>query len=118
MRARLDDVRELSRLGDNFERPVSSFSQGMRARLGFAAAEQLDPEVLLLDEVHEAFDHEYRDVVERQVAALLSRGGIIVAAGHDHPMLARLCDRALLLEKGQLKASGPRDEIVQAYLGR
>jgi ABC-type polysaccharide/polyol phosphate transport system ATPase subunit len=117
MRARLDDVRELSRLGDNFERPVSSFSQGMRARLGFAAAEQLDPEVLLLDEVHEAFDHEYRDVVERQVAALLSRGGIIVAAGHDHPMLARLCDRALLLEKGQLKASGPREEIVEAYLG-
>ena len=57
-RRRLGTVRERSGLGDAFERPVSSYSQGMRARLGFAAADEPDTELLLLDEVHEALDHE------------------------------------------------------------
>jgi lipopolysaccharide transport system ATP-binding protein len=62
-RARLDQIKERTGLGTYFERPVSSYSQGMRARLGFAVADEADPDVLLLDEVHEALDHEFREVV-------------------------------------------------------
>jgi ABC-type polysaccharide/polyol phosphate transport system ATPase subunit len=96
-RRRIDVVRERTGLGDEFDHPVSSYSQGMRARLGFAVAEQIEPSILLLDEVHEALDHEFRTIVEERAAETVRQGGIVVAAGHDHPMLERLCSRALLL---------------------
>jgi lipopolysaccharide transport system ATP-binding protein len=105
-RAALEDIKRRSGLGSQFDRPVSSFSQGMRARLGFAVADSVDPEILLLDEVHEALDHEFRDIVEERAREILAAGGIIVAAGHDHPMLARLCNRAFLMSDGELAADG------------
>jgi ABC-type polysaccharide/polyol phosphate transport system ATPase subunit len=116
-RAALEDVKERSGLGAQFDRPVSSFSQGMRARLGFAVADSVDPEILLLDEVHEALDHEFRDIVEERARQILAAGGIIVAAGHDHPMLARLCTRAFLMSKGELAADGGLEELQRVYLG-
>ena len=116
-RRRLGTVHERTGLGDDFDRPVSSYSQGMRARLGFAVAEQIEPSILLLDEVHEALDHEFRAIVERRAAETVRQGGIVVAAGHDHPMLERLCSRALLLENGRLARDGPFEEVQTAYLG-
>ena len=116
-RRRLDAVRERAGLGAEFDRPVSTFSQGMRARLGFAVADQTGPAILLLDEVHEALDHEFRTVVEERAAELVREGGIVVAAGHDHPMLERLCGRALLLEHGRIARDAPFDEVQAAYLG-
>jgi ABC-type polysaccharide/polyol phosphate transport system ATPase subunit len=110
-------VAELAGLGDAFEQPVASYSQGMRARLGFAAAVQADPTVLLLDEVHEALDHGFRVVVEELAAELLRKGGVVIAAGHDHPLLESLCNRALLLERGQISVDGPFDEVRAAYVG-
>jgi ABC-type polysaccharide/polyol phosphate transport system ATPase subunit len=116
-RRRIDTVRDRTGLGDEFDRPVSSYSQGMRARLGFAVAEQIDPSILLLDEVHEALDHEFRAIVEERAAETVREGGIVLAAGHDHPMLERLCSRALLLEHGRVAQDGPFDEVQAAYLG-
>jgi ABC-type polysaccharide/polyol phosphate transport system ATPase subunit len=116
-RSALEDVKARSGLGAQFERPVSSFSQGMRARLGFAVADSVNPEILLLDEVHEALDHEFRDIVEQRAGQILADGGIIVAAGHDHDMLARLCTRAFFLSRGELTADGELDEVRHRYLG-
>jgi lipopolysaccharide transport system ATP-binding protein len=116
-RAALEDIKTRSGLGSQFDRPVSSFSQGMRARLGFAVADSVDPEILLLDEVHEALDHEFRDIVEERAREILAAGGIIVAAGHDHPMLARLCNRAFLMSDGELAADGELEELQRVYLG-
>jgi ABC-type polysaccharide/polyol phosphate transport system ATPase subunit len=115
-RAALEQVKERSKLGDYFERPVSSYSQGMRARLGLAVADEIDPQILLLDEVHEALDHEFRRVLEERAHEILAGGGIVVAAGHDHEMLGRLCERALWLEGGRLQAEGSIEDIRVAYL--
>jgi ABC-type polysaccharide/polyol phosphate transport system ATPase subunit len=115
-RAALEDIKERSGLGASFDRPVSSFSQGMRARLGFAVADSVDPQILLLDEVHEALDHEFRDIVEERAREILAAGGIIVAAGHDHPMLARLCPRAFLMSEGELAADGELADVQRLYL--
>jgi ABC-type polysaccharide/polyol phosphate transport system ATPase subunit len=112
----LEAVRERSRLGDAFEDPVSTYSQGMRARLGFAVAEELDPRILLLDEVHEALDHEFRAIVQARAHAILDGGGVVIATGHDHPMLERLCARAIYLHEGSVRADGPFKEIQRAYL--
>jgi len=115
-RAALERVKSRSRLDVYFERPVSSYSQGMRARLGFAVAEATGPQIVLLDEVHEAFDHEFRQVIEDCGRRIREQGGIIVAAGHDHAMLERLCDRALHLEHGAIHADGPIAPVRDAYL--
>lgn len=112
----LDDVKERSRLGDAFERPVLTYSQGMRARLGIAVAEQAEPQILVLDEVHEALDHEFRLFLQKRARALLDAGGIVIAAGHDHGMLATLCSRALWMDQGTLREHGRFDEVQPRYL--
>ena len=112
----LDGIKGRSGLDTHFERPVSSYSQGMRARLGFSVADTIDPQILLLDEVHEALDHEFRAVVERRAQAILDEGGIVIAAGHDHPMLERLCNRAFFLRKGSLRHDGEFAEVQRVYL--
>jgi ABC-type polysaccharide/polyol phosphate transport system ATPase subunit len=115
-RARLGEIEKRTGLGTYFDRPVSSYSQGMRARLGFAVAEQAVPDVLLLDEVHEALDHEFREFVEERAHAIIAAGGIVVAAGHDHEMLHRLCTRAFWLEEGHVRTEGEFDVVRTAYL--
>ena len=115
-RRTVEEVAERSGLGDAFDRPVSSYSQGMLARLGFAVVDQARPDILLLDEVHEALDHEFRERVQERARELLARGGIVVAAGHDHPLLEQVCNRALLVEDGRIAADGSLDEVVHAYL--
>ena len=114
-RSALESIRERAGLGDAFDHPVSSYSQGMRARLGFAVGARSAPEVLLLDEVHEALDHEFRAVVEEFAHELLRRGGIVVATGHDHTLLEHICGRALLLERGRVVADDAFADVVRAY---
>jgi ABC-type polysaccharide/polyol phosphate transport system ATPase subunit len=116
--AALPEVRERSQLGDSFDRPVSSYSQGMRARLGFAVAERSEPSILLLDEVHEALDHEFREIVRRRAETILASGGIVVAAGHDHPLLEQICGRAIFLQSGVVQAEGAFADVQQTYFDR
>jgi lipopolysaccharide transport system ATP-binding protein len=116
VREELAQVEEHSRLGASFDRPVSSYSQGMRARLGFAVAVRSSPEILLLDEVHEALDHEFREIVRRRAVEIIRGGGIVVAAGHDHPLLAQICTRAIFLSGGAVQSVGSFAEVQQTYL--
>lgn len=115
-KASLDQIEMESALGDAFDRPASSYSQGMRARLALAAAEQARPSVLLLDEVHEALDHEFRLRLVEHARSLIERGGIVVAAGHDHEMLERLCTRGLWLEEGEARMDGAFEVVRDAYM--
>lgn len=115
-RRNVDSVGEGSGLDDAFDRPVSSYSQGMLARLGFAVVDQARPDILLLDEVHEALDHEFREIVRHRAQEIVASGGIVVAAGHDHPLLAQICARAVFLANGTVQAVGPFEEVRQTYL--
>jgi ABC-type polysaccharide/polyol phosphate transport system ATPase subunit len=75
----------------------------------------VSPEILLLDEVHEAVDHEFREVVRAKARATLQSGGIVIAAGHDHGVLEQLCPRAVLLAEGGLPADGAFGDILELY---
>jgi ABC-type polysaccharide/polyol phosphate transport system ATPase subunit len=114
--AAMPRIRELSGLGPAFDRPVSAWSQGMRARLGFAVADCMTPDILLLDEVHEALDHEFRAIIEERAYALKEAGGIVVAAGHDHGLLERVCDRAVLMRGGRVVDDGPVNRVATDYV--
>ena len=115
MRDRLDDVRDIAELGAAFERPANTYSQGMRARLGFAVGQAAGAKVIVLDEVHEALDHEFRALVADRARALTAAGGIVVASGHDHGLLETFCDRAVHLHEGHVQGDGPFGEVVTAY---
>ncbi len=114
-RARIEMMAAGAHLGDAFDRPVHTYSEGMRARLGFVAIQVISPGVLLLDEVFEALDHEFRAIVEAYVLELRAGGGVVAAAGHDHVALARICPRALWLDRGRVVADGPFAEVLAAY---
>jgi len=116
-RRNVDSVAERSGLDEAFDRPVSSYSQGMLARLGFAVVEQARPDILLLDEVHEAIDHDSRAIVEARAREILRSGGIVIAAGHDHVLLERLCGRAVLMQDGAIAADGDFRQVQQQYVG-
>jgi ABC-type polysaccharide/polyol phosphate transport system ATPase subunit len=115
--AQLERIKSATHLGEAFERPVLSYSEGMKARLGFAVAEHAGRDILVLDEVHEALDHEFRERVAERAEAVRAAGGIVVAAGHDHPLLATFCDRAVWLNEGRVEADGDFEEVRRAYLG-
>ncbi|HEX6662946.1 MAG TPA: ATP-binding cassette domain-containing protein [Gaiellaceae bacterium] len=115
-RGSLGEIQEQTALGDEFDHPVSSYSQGMRARLGFAVADQVGPDILLLDEVHEAIDHDSRAPVEQRARQILRNGGIVMAAGHDHLLLERLCGRAVLLRDGAIEADGEFGKVSGRYV--
>ena len=116
-RRRLEEIRSRTALGSEFDNPVSSYSQGMRARLGFAVAEQVAPDILLLDEVHEAIDHDSLAAVVARAHAIKRAGGIVMAAGHDHALLERFCDRALLLRSGAVVEDGEFARVRGKYVG-
>ena len=114
-RARMDEIATRAKLGDAFGRPIHTYSQGMRARLHLAAIQSVSTDLLLLDEVFEALDHEFRGIIEAYARDLRERGGIVVAAGHDHAALERICPRAMWLERGRVRAEGPFAEVIPAY---
>ena len=113
----LEAIAGRAQLDDAFDRPLHTYSEGMRARLHFAVIQATEPAVMLLDEVFEALDHEFRALVEEYAKELRGRGGVVVAAGHDHGALERICPRALLLERGHVRAEGPFAEVIRTYRG-
>ena len=110
-------IRERATLGIEFDHPVSTYSQGMRARVAFAVVEELAPDILLLDEVHEALDQEFRELLEERARIILREGGIVIAAGHDHILLGRLCNRAVLLQTGSVAADAEFETVRRQYVG-
>ncbi len=116
-RASLERIAELSQLEAAFERPIHTYSMGMRARLHFAVIQTVEPRVVLLDEVFEALDHEFRAQVEVYAGSIRAAGGVVIAAGHDHTALARICPDAILLDRGHVKAIGPFADVIHAYRG-
>lgn len=114
-RRAIETVKSRTQLGDAFERPVYTYSQGMRARLHLAVIQSTAAEVLLLDEIFEALDHEFRAIVEDYGHELRRRGGIVVAAGHDHLALQRLCPRAVWLDGGGVRGDGPFERVIADY---
>jgi ABC-2 type transport system ATP-binding protein len=108
-------VHARSDLSAAFDRLVSSYSQGMRARLAFSVIAESGAEILLLDEVHEAIDHDFRSEVHALTREILAAGGIVVAAGHDHAILAETCTRGVWLEDGGVRADGAFDAVQREY---
>jgi lipopolysaccharide transport system ATP-binding protein len=112
---RIEEIRDFSGLLDAFNEPVKSYSSGMVSRLSFSVAINLSPDVMLLDEVLAVGDEEFRDKAYNAMLDKISSDQTTVLVSHSMPELERLCDRAILLDKGQLIHQGDPIEVIEKY---
>lgn len=112
---KLDAIVALSGMQDFLQYPLKTYSNGMQVRLAFAVAAQLEPEILLMDEVLAVADQEFINVCVDKLEELKREGRTILLASHDTALLERVCTRALWLEQGRLVRDGPIHAVLEKY---
>jgi ABC-2 type transport system ATP-binding protein len=115
MGERTPAIIEFADLGAFIDAPLKTYSSGMRARLGFAIATSVDPDVLLLDEVLSTGDQVFREKSKARVLELVKQAKAIVLVTHDMHWVTEFCNRAILLEKGRVIAEGDPEEVVAIH---
>ncbi|WP_273013263.1 MULTISPECIES: ABC transporter ATP-binding protein, partial [unclassified Hyphomonas] len=98
---RFDDICEFSELGEYLHLPLKAYSSGMRVRLAFAIATAFDPDILILDEWLSAGDATFRDKASARMKNLIAQTGIFVMATHQVSLMKQMCNRGIVLKKGQ-----------------
>jgi lipopolysaccharide transport system ATP-binding protein len=114
--ASMDRIIEFSGLGDFVDTPVKVYSSGMYVRLGFSIAVNLDPEILVIDEIIAVGDEEFQRRCFDHLHELRRRGVTIVFVTHSMPLVQSLCDSAAWLDHGRLRQTGPATAVAGAYL--
>jgi ABC-type polysaccharide/polyol phosphate transport system ATPase subunit len=109
---------EFAEIGPFIDAPVKTYSTGMKARLGFAIATAVTPDILLLDEVLGTGDQTFRARSQARIRELVDKAKAIVLVTHDLNFVTEFCNRAILLEQGTLVAEGNPAEIVALYRDR
>lgn len=112
---KFDDIVAFSELGDFINVPIKNYSSGMKARLGFAIATVVEPEILILDEVLSVGDAKFRKKSENRIKEMFEGGVTVLFVSHSLNQIRRICNRAIILEKGQLVADGGLDEVTAMY---
>jgi lipopolysaccharide transport system ATP-binding protein len=113
---RFDEIVEFADVTAFLDTPVKRYSSGMKVRLGFAVAAFLEPEILLVDEVLAVGDAEFQKKCLGKMAEIGKGGRTVVFVSHSMPAVLRLCDRAILLEKGVAISDGPTSQVIHRYL--
>jgi lipopolysaccharide transport system ATP-binding protein len=115
--AKIEEIIDFAEIGEFIDMPVQTYSSGMTVRLGFAVASTLKPDVLLLDEVLAVGDANFRSKCWRRIGELLSDAAVILVS-HEAYAISRVCDRAILLEKGRMECAAPANEALAYYVSR
>lgn len=112
---RYESIVEFSGLADFIEEPVKNYSSGMYVRLGFAVAIHTDPDILMVDEVLAVGDEAFAHKCVRRIEELLARGKTLVLVTHSLALVEEVCDRALWLDRGRIRADGHPRRVIDAY---
>jgi lipopolysaccharide transport system ATP-binding protein len=118
--ARYDEIVEFSGVAGFIDTPVKRYSSGMFVRLAFSVAAHLDPEILIIDEVLSVGDMDFQRRSMEKMRQTAVEGRTVVFVSHDLSSVARLCDRVLVLERGQIVSEsrpGHPDDAVYDYVG-
>jgi lipopolysaccharide transport system ATP-binding protein len=117
IQARFDDIVAFSEVESFIDAPVKYYSSGMYLRLAFSVAAHLDTEVLLLDEALAVGDQRFRERCLTKIRELAFAGRTVIFVSHDAGSMARLCERALLIEHGRVVFEGATDDAMRQYRG-
>lgn len=113
---KLPDIVEFCGLGDFLHRPVKTYSSGMFVRLAFAVAINMNPDILIVDEALAVGDVRFQRKCFRRLDQLKEQGVSILFVTHSTDSVLQYCDRAIMLDGGELKLTGSPKQVVQAYL--
>jgi ABC-type polysaccharide/polyol phosphate transport system ATPase subunit len=116
IRRRLDQIVDFAEIGDFIDTPVKHYSSGMYVRLGFSVAVHTVPEVLIVDEVLTVGDQIFQQKCMQRIHEMKAAGVAIILVSHNLEDIRRLCDHAIWLQNGDVRAAGPAAEIVDDYL--
>jgi ABC-type polysaccharide/polyol phosphate transport system ATPase subunit len=113
--AKLGAIAEFSELGDFLNMPVRYYSAGMMLRLAFAIATAIEPEILLVDEVLGVGDLAFQHKARERMREMMAKASLMVVVSHDLVSLARLCNKAVWLDHGRIKETGPVESVAASY---
>ena len=112
---RFDDIAEFADIEEHMDQPLRTFSSGMRSRLGFAVAINMEPDILVLDETLSPGDQAYQDAAMQKMHELRDAGTAILLVSHTMKTIEEFCTEAILLHKGRKIAAGETTEVIQQY---
>lgn len=110
-----EEIIQFSEIGEFIDVPVKNYSSGMKARLGFSIATIVEPEILILDEVLSVGDAKFRKKSEKKIMSMMEKGVTVLFVSHSLDQVRRLCNKAILLERGHIIASGDVAEVTKIY---
>ena len=113
--SKYDEIVEFSELQKFMDVPVKNYSSGMKSRLGFSIATVVEPKILILDEVLSVGDAKFRKKSEKKIMSMFDSGVTVLFVSHSLEQVQRLCNKAMILEKGKLVAYGDIDPISEQY---
>ncbi len=115
LKSKYDEIVAFSELEKFIDVPLKNYSSGMRARLGFAIATIVEPEILILDEVLSVGDAKFKKKSEARIMSMFDKGVTVLFVSHSLEQVKRLCNKAIILEQGQIVASGDVEEVAEIY---
>jgi ABC-type polysaccharide/polyol phosphate transport system ATPase subunit len=110
-----DEIVDFADIGDFLGEPVRTYSNGMALRLAFAVAINTDPDIMLVDEVLAVGDQAFQKKCFDRVRAARRQGRTFLCVSHAEGMVQELCDKAIWLDRGELRMSGPVNAVLEAY---
>jgi ABC-type polysaccharide/polyol phosphate transport system ATPase subunit len=115
VRKREDKIIAFAELGEFIDSPVKQYSSGMFMRLGFAVATEVDPDILLMDEILAVGDGAFQQRCLERIDTFHRQGKTIFMVSHGSGNIRKFCQRALWIDDGVLRADGPADEVIARY---
>ena len=109
------DIVDFSELHDFLDVPLKNYSSGMVARIAFAIATVVDPDILIADEVLAVGDYAFQEKCEKRMEQLLANGTTVIFVSHSTEQVKRLCNKATWLEHGKIIMTGDADTVCDAY---
>ncbi|OUL35217.1 ATP-binding protein [Nostoc sp. T09] len=116
MRKRTQSILEFAELQDYILVPVKGLSSGMVARLGFAIATEIQPDILILDEVLSVGDESFRSKCKQRIDKFWNCDATVLVVSHDLGFIKQSCQRAIWLDRGTIRTTGKASEVVDCYL--
>ena len=116
MEQHFDEIVEFAELQDFLDMPIKNYSSGMAARLGFAIATIVKPDILICDEVLSVGDYAFQKKCEKRMNEMRAAGTTLLYVSHSIESVQKICDHALWLQKGIVKGVGNVDEIAKQYM--
>jgi ABC-type polysaccharide/polyol phosphate transport system ATPase subunit len=112
----INEIQQFAELKHHFDRPLRTYSSGMKSRLGISVATAFNPDLLLIDEVLGVGDASFREKSKLRVRKMIEKSGAVVIVSHSLGLLKEICDRIIVLENGKIVFKGDPVDAVEAYL--